>query len=94
MKYEADSVGKLSDYGAVYHNFLGATPMQNLMGTPVTDGGPSPVPEPSAIFLMIGGLGFFVSGFFGSDRSVMQRQIAADVIGDAEDEKPKIHQDR
>jgi hypothetical protein len=56
VKYEADSLGKTSDYGAVYHNFLGATPMQNLMGTPVTDGGPSPVPEPSAIFLMIGGL--------------------------------------
>ena len=56
VKYEADSLGKTSDYGAVYHNFLGATPMQNLMGTPVTDGGPSPAPEPSAIFLMIGGL--------------------------------------
>jgi hypothetical protein len=56
VKYEADSLGKTSDYGAVYHNYLGATPMQNLMGTPVTDGGPSPAPEPSAIFLMIGGL--------------------------------------
>ena len=56
VKYEADSLGKSSDYGAVYHNYLGATPMQNLMGAPVTDGGPSPAPEPSAIFLMIGGL--------------------------------------
>ncbi len=55
-KYEADSKGKSSDYGAVYHNYLGTTPMQNLMGTPVTDGGPSPAPEPSAILLMIGGL--------------------------------------
>jgi hypothetical protein len=56
VKYEADSLGKTSDYGAVYNNFMGTTPVQNLMGTPVTDGGPSPAPEPSAILLMIGGL--------------------------------------
>ena len=55
-QYEAVSAGMSSDYGVVYHNYLGTIPMQNLMGGPVTDGGPSAIPEPAAIVLICSGL--------------------------------------
>lgn len=54
--YERDSAGMSSTYGVVYHNYLGDTPMQNLMGIPITDGGPSPAPEPATVLMIFGGL--------------------------------------
>lgn len=55
-QYETVSAGKTSDLGIVYHNFLGTTPVQTLMGNPVSDEGPSPAPEPASIAMIIGGL--------------------------------------
>ena len=54
--YEAISLGQSSNLGVVYHNYSGTTPVQNLMGNPVTDNGPSPVPEPGTVVLIAGGL--------------------------------------
>ena len=54
--YETESVGKSSNYGVVYHNTSSGTTVQTLMGPTVTDNGPSPIPEPSAIILIFSGL--------------------------------------
>jgi hypothetical protein len=56
QQYEILSQGQTSNYGVVYHNFLAGVPMQNLMGTPVTDGGPSAAPEPAAIVMIFSGI--------------------------------------
>ena len=57
-KYEADSLGKSSDLGIVYHNVVlsNGTTAQTLMGLPVADSGPSPAPEPAAVLLFFSGL--------------------------------------
>jgi hypothetical protein len=55
-KYETLSEGQTSNYGVVYHNFLNDVPMQNLMGIPVTDGGPSAAPEPAVIVMIFSGI--------------------------------------
>jgi hypothetical protein len=49
-QYEAISAGQSSDAGIVYHNFLGTTPMQNLMGnlSPMADQPPLPNRLPSS----------------------------------------------
>ena len=56
QQYESESLNQTSTYGVVYQNFLNGTPMQNLMGIPVTDGGPSAAPEPTAVILIFSGL--------------------------------------
>jgi len=62
IQYETLSAGQSSDYGIVYHNYLSGTPMQNLMGGPVTDGGPSATPEPGTVILIFGGLAMIAVG--------------------------------
>ena len=61
--YEAASVGMSSTYGVVYHNttFNGVA-VQNLIGLPVTDGGPSAMPEPADVVLIGSGLLLIVLG--------------------------------
>jgi hypothetical protein len=56
-QYETDSAPYTAIYGVVYHNTtLDGVPVQNLMGKPVTDGGPSPAPEPATVLMILGGL--------------------------------------
>jgi hypothetical protein len=61
QQYEALSAGRSSTSGIVYYNVTvnGGAAVQNLMGTSMEahdDGGPSPVPEPGTVILMLGGL--------------------------------------
>jgi hypothetical protein len=56
--YEALSLGHTAVYGVVYHNTtfdIPPVPVQNLIGGPVTDEGPSPAPEPATVFMMLAG---------------------------------------
>jgi hypothetical protein len=60
--YETISVGKSSTAAILYNNFLSGVPQQELIGFWATDGGPTPAPEPAAMFLMIGGLALIAVG--------------------------------
>ena len=62
IQYETLSAGQSSNYGIVYHNYLNGTPMQNLMGGPIADGGPSASPEPATVILIFGGLAMIAVG--------------------------------
>jgi len=58
-QYEAQSLGKLYEWVPVYHNVTvkGGTPVQELIGPIVNDGGPlSEAPEPRDAGMMLGGL--------------------------------------
>jgi hypothetical protein len=58
-KYETDSAPYTAIYGVVYHNTtfgVPPVPVQNLMGGPVTDEGPSPAPEPATVLMIFAGL--------------------------------------
>jgi len=57
INYETVSVGKSSTYGIIYHNAtFSGTPVQNLVGRRISDGGPSPTPEPEDVILIGSGL--------------------------------------
>ena len=59
IQYETDSApsANRSIYGVVYHNTtLDGVPVQNLIGIPPDDSGPSPAPEPAAVILICSGL--------------------------------------
>jgi hypothetical protein len=63
--YETASMAKTAAYGIVYRNYLTSSPytqVQTLMGLGVTDGGPSPVPEPGDFALIGGGLALLALG--------------------------------
>ncbi len=63
INYETVSVGKSSAYGIIYHNAtFSGTPVQNLVGLPVSDGGPSATPEPEDVILIGSGLALIVLG--------------------------------
>ena len=59
IQYETESApsANRSIYGVVYHNTtLDGVLVQNLIGLPPTDPGPSPAPEPAAVILICSGL--------------------------------------
>jgi hypothetical protein len=57
IQYETESLGMSSIYGVVYHNTtLGGDPVQNLIGMPPDDSGPSPAPEPATVVMIFAGL--------------------------------------
>jgi hypothetical protein len=59
QQYESQSAGKLYEWVPVYHNTQrsNGTPVQNLIGPVVNDGGVDSVaPEPKGWWLMLGGL--------------------------------------
>ena len=63
--YETDSAPYTAIYGMVYHNTtfgVPPVPVQNLMGKPVTDGGPSPAPEPATLLMIFAGLALICLG--------------------------------
>ncbi|MEO8369227.1 MAG: PEP-CTERM sorting domain-containing protein [Candidatus Solibacter sp.] len=61
--YETVSVGQSSTYGIIYHNAtFSGTPVQNLVGRNISDGGPSAVPEPADLILVGSGLALIVLG--------------------------------
>jgi hypothetical protein len=64
-KYETDSEPFTAIYGVVYHNTtfgVPPVPVQNLMGGPVTDEGPSPAPEPATVLMIFSGLALVCLG--------------------------------
>jgi len=76
IAYEAASAGKSAVYGVLYHNVtFSGTPVQTLVGIPVTDGGPSAKPEPADVILIGSGLVLIAIG--RQRRRARARQINA-----------------
>ena len=82
LAYEASSAGKSATYGVIYHNvtFSGA-PVQTLVGRPVTDGGPSPKPEPANVILIGSGLVLIAFGRRRARRTIRRGNLARQTSG-------------
>jgi hypothetical protein len=66
LQYESQSQGKLYDWVPVYHNVIvsDGSPVQDLIGEFVRDGGPlSELPEPEVPGMVFGGLALMAAGW-------------------------------